>query len=166
MKRNSYSTYFFLGIMMFCRLSFVEVVAQKSYVTGQAVKVVKNRRDIYHPRNENARKELMRDAVKDAIEKGEIINMVGVETRELSGSKLESTREKSYEEVFDDYVSQNMKHYNVKWSRTSNYNFTLIEPKKWKCEVNGEVSNLVLNPHYYEKNKVFILPEKVIMLFI
>jgi len=171
MKRNSYSTYLFLGIMSFCILSFVEVDAQKTYVAGQAVRYVNNRRDIYHPRNENARKELIRDAVKDAIEKGASINVGHVSIRDFN-----STLEKSFEDVFDDYVSQNLEHYNVKWSRTSNYNFTLIEPKKWKCEVNGEVSNLmsihltiltmILNHLYLKKNKVFILHEKVIMLFI
>jgi hypothetical protein len=154
MKRNSYSTYLFLGIMMFCGLSFVEVDAQKA-VTGQAVRYVNNRRDIYHPRNENKRKELILDAVKDAIERGASINVGHVEIRNFN-----STLEKSFEDVFDDFVSQNLQHYNVKWNRTSNYNFTLIEPKTWKCEVNGEVSNVDLG------NIEPILPRKIQSIYI
>lgn len=53
-----------------------------------------------------------------------------------------------------------MQHYNVKWNRTSNYNFTLIEPKTWKCEVNGEVSNVDLG------NIEPILPRKIQSIYI
>lgn len=119
------------------------VKGQNNIMTGEAIKWTKNKRDIYHPKNEGLRKELINEAVMDAIERGGIREVKLTDVWNMS-----STKEKSFEEVYEDYLSISLQKLNVEWRRTSNYVFTLIgnkNEKKWKCEVEGEIRNLTLS---------------------
>lgn len=130
----------FLICLLLFTLPLTKLIGQDTQVTGEGIQMIKNRSDIYHPKNEEFRKELINLAVIDAIEKGGIINIKSIDV-----SKIKSTKEKSFEDVYEDFLSVSLHQYNVEWQRKSNYIFTPIESKngkKWKCEVDGIIRNI------------------------
>jgi hypothetical protein len=111
--------------------------AQK-LVEGNAVRIIDNRKDIYHDKNELQRKILMKEALIDAVEKG-----ANISVKNLISYNVESISIDNYEQHFDNFVSKTLQEYHVTWKRTSQFTFSRDskQKKKWYCRVMGEVKN-------------------------
>ncbi len=111
--------------------------AQK-LVEGSAVRIIDNRKDIYHDKNELHRKILIKEAILEAIEKGADISI-----KNLTSYNVESVSIDNYEQHFDNFISKTLQEYHVTWKRTSQFTFSRDQKKKkkWYCRVMGEVTN-------------------------
>ena len=104
--------------------------------TGRSTVVLRNTRDIHHPRNDEARRQLMARAVEDAI-----LLATGTRVRsvtELQVSELRTMEGGRFDESFDERtVLLN----EAAWRRTSEYRFqrTPGESRRWTCSVEGLV---------------------------
>jgi len=122
--------------------------AQK-LVEGNSVRIIDNRKDIYHDKNELHRKILMKEALLEAVEKGADISV-----KNLTSYNVESVSIDNYEQHFDNFVSKSLQEYHVTWKRTSQFTFSRDnkKKKKWYCRVMGEVSNEDFVATDFDKN--------------
>jgi hypothetical protein len=127
--------YILIGLILFA----LAANAQK-LVEGNAVRIIDNRKDIYHDKNEFQRKILIKEALIDAVEKGADISV-----KNLISYNVESVSIDNYEQHFDNFVSKTLQEYHVTWKRTSQFSFSRDskQKKKWYCRVMGEVKNEV-----------------------
>jgi hypothetical protein len=112
--------------------------AQTLEVTGVSIKMLDNKKDIYHKKNKKVRQEMINEAVFDAIDLGASKRV----SEEVERYQFSNSVSQVFEEYFDDYLSSSLIKTNVEWTRTSDYKFARIEGKNWKCEVTGHVRNL------------------------
>jgi len=122
--------------------------AQKQ-VVGNAVRIIDNRKDIYHDKNELHRKIMIKEAILDAIEKGADISV-----KNLISYNVESVSIDNYEQHFDNFVSKTLQEYHVTWKRTSQFTFSRDSKhkKKWYCQVTGEVMNVDFEAADFDEN--------------
>jgi len=133
---------------------FTAGIAQERYaVEGEAVRYVKNRKDIYHPKNDLDRRLLIKQAIIDAIDRNAKITVSG-----LTQYNVKEVNTDDYEENLDEFVSSTLQQYNVSWQRTSPYIFSRdpAKKKKWHCKVKGTIGNLEVAPVDQEEN---LIPE-------
>ena len=135
----------FLFVLIFTSLC---VNAQK-LVEGNSVRIIDNRKDIYHDKNELHRKILMKEALLEAVEKGADISV-----KNLISYNVESVSIDNYEQHFDNFVSKTLQEYHVTWKRTSQFTFSRDKQKKkkWYCRVMGEVSNEDFEASDFDEN--------------
>ncbi|MFP4471922.1 MAG: hypothetical protein ACLFPE_14665, partial [Bacteroidales bacterium] len=125
-------------------LSFIICATQISYaqksvlVVGESRKTLNNNKDVYHKKNREIREKMIEEAIFDAIEKGANKRFKSI----IEHVHYSNTVEKSFEEVYEDFLSSTCTEYDVEWRRTSSYKFARLEGKLWKCEVEGEVRNI------------------------
>lgn len=137
--------------LSFNRLIFVLAIVMagistsygQNQVEGNAVRIIDNRKDIYHDKNEIHRKILIKEVILDAIEKG-----ADVSVKNLISYNVESVSIDNYEQNFEQFVSKTLQEYHVNWNRTSQFIFSRDnkKKKKWHCRVEGQVVNLDFNP--------------------
>ena len=113
------------------------------------MRIIDNRKDIYHDKNELHRKILMKEALLEAVEKGADISV-----KNLTSYNVESVSIDNYEQHFDNFVSKSLQEYHVTWKRTSQFTFSRDnkKKKKWYCRVMGEVSNEDFVATDFDKN--------------
>ncbi len=120
-------------------------------VAGESTMILNNKRDIYHEKNSTVRQKMIEKAVYDAIEQGTKQKISSIEEHMQYSNSVSH----SFEDVFEDYLSSSLVQRNVEWVRTGNYKFVRVEnekgdkTRKWKCMVEGTVTNLdpnKLNP--------------------
>lgn len=136
--------YFLFGLLL---VSFF-ANAQK-IVEGNSVRIIDNRKDIYHDKNELHRKILIKEAILEAIEKGADISV-----KNLISYNVESVSIDNYEQHFDNFVSKTLQEYHVTWKRTSQFTFSRDQKKKkkWYCRVTGEVTNKNFDAVDFDEN--------------
>lgn len=123
--------------------------AQKE-VIGTTVRIIDNRKDIYHDKNELHRKIMIKEAILEAIEKGADISV-----KNLISYNVESVSMDNYEQHFDKFVSKTLQEYHVTWKRTSQFTFSRDskKKKKWYCKVTGEVTNKDFEATGFDENE-------------
>lgn len=120
-------------IFIFLLMS-VSVFSQEK-VEGMAIMRFTNKKDIYHPINEDARFKLMQSAIFDAIEKGSTKRISVVNYNKVTESGTSDNH-------FESFISTTLQKSGVSWKRISDYTFQLIGKKEWKCSVTGLVEAL------------------------
>lgn len=141
--------YFLFGLILLALSSN----AQK-LVEGNSVRIIDNRKDIYHDKNELHRKILIKEAILEAIEKGADISV-----KNLISYNVESVSIDNYEQHFDNFVSKTLQEYHVTWKRTSQFTFSRDnkKKKKWYCTVTGEVANIEFEASDFDENGNYII---------
>lgn len=129
----------FLLVQILTNGSFSQPSIEQSIsVTGESIKTLENKKDIYHVRNQFFREQMIEEAIFDAIEQVAPIHFSSMIQHVQSSTSVE----KSFEEVYEDYLSSTLTRYNVQWHRTSGYKFARMEGKTWKCRVEGEIISI------------------------
>ena len=126
-----------LILFFYVQLVFQVVLHGQTQVTGQSVKILNNKKDIYAEKNTLIREEMIKEAVLDAIKHAP--EQINVSTQHF---QYNSTKDKSYEEVFEEFIAKTLIENNVEWQRTSSYMFARDETnkKKWTCTVEGIIT--------------------------
>ena len=137
------------GIILVCCLQLAAPVilsGQIDFVTGRSAVEIGNNKSIYHNKNENIREKMIREAVWDAIKKGGYERISIVEDHSIKSSKSQT-----YEEVFEEFVSNSLIEKNVEWRRKSSFRFardsSYKKNKIWICEVDGEIRSIKNKPY-------------------
>jgi hypothetical protein len=134
---------------IFGLLTIVICAHAQTAVVGNAVRIIDNRKDIYHDKNELHRKIMIKEAILEAIEKGADISI-----KNLISYNVESVSIDDYEQHFDNFVSKTLQEYHVTWKRTSQFTFSrdAKHKKKWHCRVTGEVINVDFEASEFDEN--------------
>ena len=129
-------------LFLFVQLAFQMISQAQTKVTGQSVKIINNKKDIYHEKNTLVREEMIKEAVLDAIKHAP--EKISVSTQQF---QYNSSKDKSYEEVFEEFIAKTLIENNVEWQRTSSYKFARddTDKKKWICTVEGIITPVKSN---------------------
>ena len=107
--------------------------------TGHAARLATNRLDIQHRRNDALRRQLMQDAVQDAIER-----VAPVEVRSNTHAAVHERRSNERTHFTDDFEQRTVQRSRIAWQRIGDFQFQR-DPQRyrqWICTVSGTVRGL------------------------